>query len=99
MKQNSVALISTDTENVLPEANNIIAKARQDASIAATELAASRTRTRQFILWVDLAVILIVLGCSWRIGRSITYRAGAFQVLAQMALLGELPHLWDKARG
>jgi methyl-accepting chemotaxis protein len=67
-----VSLISHDTENVLPEADKIIATARTDAADAASALAASRTRTRQFIIWVDLAVILIVLGFSWRIGRSIT---------------------------
>jgi hypothetical protein len=39
-----LSLISHDTENVLPEANNIIAKARQYASVAAEELAASRIR-------------------------------------------------------
>jgi len=90
-----LSLISHDTENVLPEANNIIAKARQDASVAAAELAASRTRTRQFILWVDLAVILIVLGCSWRIGRSITHPleklAGAMKRLADGDTSAQLP--------
>jgi methyl-accepting chemotaxis protein len=90
-----VSLISHDTENVLPEANNIIAKARQDASVAAAELTASRTRTRQFILWVDLAVILIVLGCSWRIGRSITHPleklAGAMKRLADGDTSAQLP--------
>jgi methyl-accepting chemotaxis protein len=67
-----VSLISHDTENVLPEADKIIAAARTNASDAASALTVSRTRTRQFILWVDFAVILIVLGVSWRIGRSIT---------------------------
>jgi methyl-accepting chemotaxis protein len=68
-----LSLISHDTESVLPEANRIIDGARDDASAAAAGLAASRARTRQFIIWVDLAIILIVLGFSWRIGRSITY--------------------------
>ncbi|MGB7039976.1 MAG: HAMP domain-containing methyl-accepting chemotaxis protein [Xanthobacteraceae bacterium] len=90
-----LSLISHDTENVLPQANNIIAKARQDASVAAEELAASRTRTRQFILWVDLAVILIVLGCSWRIGRSIPYPleklAGPMKRLADGDTSAQLP--------
>jgi methyl-accepting chemotaxis protein len=67
-----VALISHDTENVLPQANKIIATARDDANAAAEGLAGSRRHTRQFIIWVDIAVILIVLGCGWRIGRSIT---------------------------
>jgi methyl-accepting chemotaxis protein len=67
-----VTLISHDTESVLPEADKIIAAARDNASDAAAELAASRMRTRDVIIWVGLAAILIGLGCSWRIGRSIT---------------------------
>ena len=90
-----VSLISHDTENVLPEANKIIATAREDASAAAAALAASRTRTRQFIIWVDLAVILIVLGFSWRIGRSITNPleklAGAMKRLADGDTSAQLP--------
>ncbi|HUC50654.1 MAG TPA: HAMP domain-containing methyl-accepting chemotaxis protein [Xanthobacteraceae bacterium] len=81
-----VGLISRDTENVLPEANRIISAARENANAAAAGLAASRTRTRQFIIGVDIAVILIVLGCCWRIGRSITNPleelAGAMKRLA-----------------
>jgi methyl-accepting chemotaxis protein len=90
-----VALISHDTESVLPEANRIIATAREDASAAAAALTASRARTRWFIIWVDLAVILIVLGCSWRIGRSITNPleklAGAMKRLADGDTSTRLP--------
>ena len=67
-----VSLINHDTESVLPEADKIIAAARGNASSAAADLAASRTRTRHVIIWIGLAVVLIGLGCSWRIGRSIT---------------------------
>ena len=66
------SLINHDTESVLPEADKIITAARGNASNAAAELATSRTRTRNVIIWIDLAVVLIGLGCSWRIGRSIT---------------------------
>ncbi len=90
-----VSLISHDTENVLPEADKIIGAARADASAASSALAISRTRTRQFILWVDLAVILIVLGFSWRIGRSITNPleklAGAMKRLADGDTSAQLP--------
>ena len=41
-----VSLINHDTESVLPEADKIIAAARDNASNAAAELALSRTRTR-----------------------------------------------------
>jgi len=67
-----VSLINHDTESVIPEADKIIAAARDNAGTAAAELATSRTRTRQVIIWVGFAVVLIGLGCSWRIGRSIT---------------------------
>jgi methyl-accepting chemotaxis protein len=90
-----VSLISHDTESVLPEANKIIEAARDDASVAAADLATSRSRTRQFIIWVDLAVILIVLGFSWRIGRSITYPleklAGAMKRLADGDTSAQIP--------
>ncbi len=90
-----VALIGHDTENVLPEADTIIASARGDASAATTELARSRSRTRQFIVWVDIALVLIALGVSWRIGRSITNPleklAGAMMRLAAGDTSAQLP--------
>ena len=70
-------------------------QARDDASAAAAGLAASRAHTRQFIIWVDLAVILIVLGFSWRIGRSITHPleklAGAMKRLADGDTSAQIP--------
>jgi len=74
-----LSLIGHDTASVLPEADKIIVAARQNSSDAAAELAASRTRTRRFVIWLGLAVVLIGLACSWRIGRSIT---GPLEVLA-----------------
>ena len=67
-----LSLIEHDTASVLPEADKIIATSRESADKAANALAASRARIRTFIIWVGLAVILIGLACSWRIGRSIT---------------------------
>jgi methyl-accepting chemotaxis protein len=67
-----VGLIGHDTETVLPEADKIIAAARDSSSDAGTALAASRARIRSFILWIGLAVVLIGISFSWRIGRSIT---------------------------
>jgi methyl-accepting chemotaxis protein len=67
-----VALIAHDTETVLPEADKIITAARDNAGMAADGLAQSRAHIRNFIIWVGLAVVLVGLGCSWRIGRSIT---------------------------
>ncbi len=67
-----LALIGHDTESVLPEADKIIAAARTSADDAGAALASSRLRTRQFIVWVAFAAVMIGLGLSWRIGRSIT---------------------------
>jgi methyl-accepting chemotaxis protein len=67
-----LSLISHDTSSVLPEADKLIAAARKNAGDAADELASSRMRTRQFVIWLGVAVLLIGLACSWRIGRSIT---------------------------
>jgi methyl-accepting chemotaxis protein len=67
-----LSFIGHDTESVLPEADKIIAAAQQSANDAAATLAVSRMRTRNLIMWVGFAVVLIGLGCSWRIGRSIT---------------------------
>ena len=81
-----LALIARDTTSVLPEADRIIETAEFSASSAGTALAASRMQTRRFMLWVGLAAVLIGLGCSWRIGRSITNPleelAGAMKRLA-----------------
>jgi len=90
-----VSLINHDTESVLPEADKIIAAARGNAAAAAADLAASRTRTRRFILWVGVAVVLLGLACSWRIGRSITRPlealGGAMRRLADGETSAELP--------
>jgi methyl-accepting chemotaxis protein len=74
-----VELIAHDTESVLPEADKLIAAARQNADDAAAELDASRSQTRQFVIFIGIAVVLIGLACSWRIGRSIT---GPLEALA-----------------
>jgi methyl-accepting chemotaxis protein len=67
-----VVLIDRDTQNTMPVADDIIASARQNVSKASAALAASQSRTRGIIIWVGCAAVLIGLGCSWLIGRSIT---------------------------
>ncbi|HUD85626.1 MAG TPA: methyl-accepting chemotaxis protein [Xanthobacteraceae bacterium] len=90
-----VALIAHDTESVLPEADKIIAAARDNAGLAADGLAQSRSHIRNFIIWVGLAVVLIGLACSWRIGRSITRPleglAGAMKQLAAGDTAARIP--------
>jgi methyl-accepting chemotaxis protein len=68
-----LALIGRETERVLPEADRNVETALFSANAAATALEVSRTRIRHFILSVGCAAVLIGVGLSWRIGRSITY--------------------------
>jgi methyl-accepting chemotaxis protein len=65
-------LIDTDTQSVIPLANRILANATTRVAAASAALASSQTRTRQFIIWVGCAAVLIGLVFSWWIGRSIT---------------------------
>src|SRR5579862_7637788 len=65
-------LIDHDTESVLPDADQIIVAAQGNAAAAASALAASRERTRQIIVAVGIAFVMIGLVCSFIIGRSIT---------------------------
>jgi methyl-accepting chemotaxis protein len=71
-----LALIRHDTESVLPEADNIIAAAQNNAIGATRALAASRARTRYTIVWVGIGFALFGLICSFLIGRSITRPLG-----------------------
>ena len=88
-------LIGRDTSSVLPEADRIIETAEFNANSAGTALTLSRTQTKRFIVWVGLAVVLIGLACSWRIGRSITNPledlASAMKRLADGDTSAELP--------
>ncbi len=71
-----LSLINVDTESVLPQADKILASVQNSANDAAIALAASRSRTRDFILWIGCLVALLGLACCWRIGRSITLPLG-----------------------
>ncbi|HEX4407671.1 MAG TPA: HAMP domain-containing methyl-accepting chemotaxis protein [Xanthobacteraceae bacterium] len=90
-----VALISHEADSVVPEADKIIAAARQKADNAATDLAAARSRTRQFVIFIAVAVVLLGVACGWRIGRSIAQPlealAGAMKRLAAGDTLAQLP--------
>jgi methyl-accepting chemotaxis protein len=81
-----VEIIGRDTERLLPEADAIIASARERAAGAAGALAAALVRTRHIIVWVGCTVVLIGLILSWRIGRSITRPlAGLSLVMKRLA--------------
>jgi methyl-accepting chemotaxis protein len=83
------ALIGRDTERVLPEADRIIETAQFNANAAATALDTSRTRIRHFILWTGCAAVLIGLGLSWRIGRSITRPLAGLSAVMQRLAKGD----------
>jgi methyl-accepting chemotaxis protein len=67
-----LAGIGLDSEQLLPEADKMIAAARARAAGAAQTLSASQTRTRTILILVGGAAMLIGLAFSWWIGRSIT---------------------------
>ena len=67
-----VSSLDLDLRQLMPLTDDIIASARFNAVAAATALTASQGRTRSIIVWVGCAAVLIGLGFSWLIGRSIT---------------------------
>ena len=66
-----IAMIDHDIENMMPVANQIIGSAKVRTSEASAALAASQSRTRNIIIGVGLVTVLIGLGFSWLIGRTI----------------------------
>ncbi len=67
-----IVLIDRDTQAMMPIADEIITSARRNAAAAAAILSVSQSRTKAIIAWVGFAAVLIGLGFSWLIGRSIT---------------------------
>ena len=67
-----IVSIDTDTQGVIPIADKVLDNARARVSAASAVLSASQERTKQFIIWVGCAAVLIGLAFSWWIGRSIT---------------------------
>jgi len=64
--------LDLDLRQIMPMTDEIIASARQNAVAASAALTASQARTRHIIILVGCAAVLIGLGFSWLIGRSIT---------------------------
>lgn len=80
------ALIDIDSQNMLPRADAIIARANGTAERASAELSASQSRTRTGIIVVGIAMVALGLGLSWLIGRSITGPLnGLANVMKQLA--------------
>ena len=66
------ALIEIESKQVLPQADEIIKRARQSADQASSALSLSQSRTRNGIFVVGLGMVALGLGFSWLIARSIT---------------------------
>ena len=67
-----VSIINIDIEQMLPAATSIIQAVQQTAAESSEALTRSRSRTKNFIIWVGIAAVLLGLAFSWLIGRSIT---------------------------
>ncbi len=67
-----VASIDIELRSLMPITDDIIASARSNAAAASSALSASQARTTKIIILVGCAAVLIGLGFSWLIGRSIT---------------------------
>jgi methyl-accepting chemotaxis protein len=66
-----IVVIEYNVKAMIPVADEIIASAKSYNNTAATALATSQNRTRAIIISIDIAAVLIGLGLSWLIGRSI----------------------------
>ena len=90
-----VASIDIELRSLMPITDDIIASARFNASAASTALSASQARTTTIIILVGCAAVLIGLGFSWLIGRSITRPlkglAGAMKQLAAGNTAARIP--------
>jgi methyl-accepting chemotaxis protein len=81
-----LALIDIESKNMMPVSDEILASASAQEDSAIQALTASQARTRSIIAGVGLTVLLIGLGLSWLIGRSITKPlAGLSSVMRQLA--------------
>ena len=90
-----VAVIEFNVKNMIPVAEEIIASAKVSTNAASTALTASQQRTRNIITGVGIGAVLIGLGFSWLIGRSIARPlnglAGAMKQLADGDISAKIP--------
>jgi len=68
----AIAVITAETRQMLPAADEIIASAGRKTAAAAEGVAASQEQTKLLIIGIGLAVINLGLIFNWLIGRSIT---------------------------
>ncbi|MGN6572656.1 MAG: methyl-accepting chemotaxis protein [Pseudolabrys sp.] len=83
------ALIDIDSRRILPIADEIIGQARVSAGQAAAALAVSQRHTRIGIIAVGAAMVLLGLGFSWLIGRSITRPLHGLAAVMQRLAAGD----------
>jgi len=65
-------LIDIDSQNMLPQADAITDGARNTSEAATSSLVVALSRTRDGIIAVGITMVLLGIGFSWLIGRSIT---------------------------
>ncbi|MBI4275360.1 MAG: HAMP domain-containing protein [Rhizobiales bacterium] len=68
----ALAIIDIDTRDMMPAADQIVTTARERAVSASAALTTSQARTKNIIILVGCAAVLVGLIFSWTIGRSIT---------------------------
>jgi methyl-accepting chemotaxis protein len=68
----ALAIISAETRQILPAADEIIDSAGRKAASAAEGVAASQEKTKLLIIGIGIAVVGLGLIFNWLIGRSIT---------------------------
>ncbi len=68
----ATAIISAETRQMLPAANEIIAATGTKAAAAAQDVAASQEQTKLAIIGIGVGVVTLGLLLNWLIGRSIT---------------------------
>jgi methyl-accepting chemotaxis protein len=67
----SIAIISAETRQMLPAADEIVASANRKTAAAAAGVAESQQRTKLWIAGIGIAVVFLGLFLNWFIGRSI----------------------------
>jgi methyl-accepting chemotaxis protein len=82
-------MIDADSESMLPRADAIIAHARKTAAQATAALVVSQRHTRVGIIAVGIAMVVLGLGFSWLIGRSITGPLNGLAVVMQRLAAGD----------
>jgi methyl-accepting chemotaxis protein len=90
-----VTIINIDIEQMLPAADRIGETVQKTVDASSEALIRSQSRTKEFIIWVGIMAVLLGLGFSWLIGRSITQPlnglAAAMKRLADGDTSGRIP--------